>query len=661
MTESESRFPVRTVHIDFHTSPHIRDVACDFKADEFAAIFAKANADSVCVFAKCHHGMLYYNTIRPERHPGLPAGLDLLSEQVEALHKQRILAPIYLSVQCDEYAAENHPDWVAVDSDDKQVKWAAPFEAGWRIMDMSSPYQDYLADQLDEVLKKFAPADGIIFDMCWDQPSISKYACDGMKKRGYDPQNENDRNKYAREVACGYMERYRKMVDDAHRGHPEPMVWFNSRPKMNLNIEKKYINHILIECLPTGGAGYSMFPYVVRYVRPFGLPTISHSSRFNKAWGDFGGLKPEAAMRYECCLMMSQGIGLGMGDQLHPRGTLDKPVYDMLGRIYGYVKECEPWYRGGKLKSEVGVLIDPKLGDSPGPAGIGITRLMQELRCQYDLLPPESDFTQYRLVIVSEMVKVDACLRDKLREFAKNGGALLFTGSAALDESGQPVMEELGISAHGDSPYSISYLKPDQTMTKDLSDMVHVVYERAFRMKARDGAQTLCEVIDPYFERTYEHFCSHGQTPCDKSSGYSAVVKKGNIITFAFPIFTDYGKNASFPHRLILKNCIGRIMPEPLVRDNGPTHLETTVVEKDGKTVVHLISYYPLRKTETMDIIDNPFPLVNLRLSIRLYKAPNHAILAPSGKEIPFEYKDGRSEVIVDCLDGHVMVVFDAV
>jgi hypothetical protein len=286
---------------------------------------------------------------------------------------------------------------------------------------------------------------------------------------------------------------------------------------------------------------------------------------------------------------------------------------------------------------------------------------MQELRCQYDLLPPEADFKPYRLVIVSEMVKVDANLRAKLREFVKDGGALIISGSAALDENGQPLMEELGITTHGDSPYSVSYLKPDQAMAKDLPDMVHVVYERAFRMKTKGSAQTLCEAVDPYFERTYEHFCSHGQTPCDKPSGYSTVVQKGKIITFAFPIFTDYGKNASFPHRLILKNCMDRIMPEPLVRDNGPTHLETTVVEKDGKTVVHLISYYPLRKTETMDIIDNPFPLVNLRLSIRLSKSPAHVILAPSGKEIPFEYKDGRAEVNVDCLDGHVMVVFDGV
>ena len=42
-------------------------------------------------------------------------------------------------------------------------------------MDMSRNYPDYLAEQTREILKKFKPVDGIFFDMCWDQPSVSNY------------------------------------------------------------------------------------------------------------------------------------------------------------------------------------------------------------------------------------------------------------------------------------------------------------------------------------------------------------------------------------------------------------------------------------------------------------------------------------------------------
>src|SRR5690606_25224746 len=115
----------------------------------------------------CHHGHLYYDTDHPARHPGLARDLHLLEQQIEALHRENIRTPIYFSVQCNEYAANEHPEWLALTPDLQQVKRGhSAYTAGWQIMDMSSPYQDYLADILAEVLERFAPVDGLFLDMC---------------------------------------------------------------------------------------------------------------------------------------------------------------------------------------------------------------------------------------------------------------------------------------------------------------------------------------------------------------------------------------------------------------------------------------------------------------------------------------------------------------
>ena len=82
----------RQVHLDFHTSPFIPDVGADFDAAEFAAQMQRAHVNSVTVFAKCHHGHLYYQTDHPARHPGLKQGLDLTASQVDALHAAGIRA-----------------------------------------------------------------------------------------------------------------------------------------------------------------------------------------------------------------------------------------------------------------------------------------------------------------------------------------------------------------------------------------------------------------------------------------------------------------------------------------------------------------------------------------------------------------------------------------
>ena len=98
----------RQVHLDFHTSPHIPGIGSEFDADAFADTFARAHVNSVTVFAKCHHGMCYYPTKTGTVHPGLKAGRDLLGEQIEALHKRGIRAPIYTTVVWEEDVARRY-------------------------------------------------------------------------------------------------------------------------------------------------------------------------------------------------------------------------------------------------------------------------------------------------------------------------------------------------------------------------------------------------------------------------------------------------------------------------------------------------------------------------------------------------------------------------
>ena len=322
---AQSSFPLRTVHLDFHTGPDVPEVGADFDGEQFARTFKEAHVDSVTVFGTCHHGHAYYRTEHPCRHPNLAPGLDLTGAQIDALHRAGLRAPIYLSCQINEYAANTHPEWLVVQPDGRHAKLMPrefspdqdqALHAGWQVLDMSSPYQDYLAEQIEEVLARYSPVDGIFLDMCWDQPSVSRWAVAGMMKRNLDPRLAEHRDRYARAVALAYMERFSGLVEQAGTGADHFGIWYNSRPKTNLHVEKKYLRRVEIEALPTGGWGYAYFPYVARYVRPFGLPTLTHTGRFFKSWGDNAGLKPAAALKYECCQVLSQGMTGGIGDLL---------------------------------------------------------------------------------------------------------------------------------------------------------------------------------------------------------------------------------------------------------------------------------------------------------------------------------------------------------
>lgn len=51
---------MKCVHLDFHTSPDIPDVGAQFNREAFTQTLKEAKVDSICVFAKCHHGYTYY-------------------------------------------------------------------------------------------------------------------------------------------------------------------------------------------------------------------------------------------------------------------------------------------------------------------------------------------------------------------------------------------------------------------------------------------------------------------------------------------------------------------------------------------------------------------------------------------------------------------------
>ena len=61
----------RCIHLDFHTSEKIKGIGADFKREEFVAALKEANLDSITVFAKCHHGNLYYHSDKYFTHPHL--------------------------------------------------------------------------------------------------------------------------------------------------------------------------------------------------------------------------------------------------------------------------------------------------------------------------------------------------------------------------------------------------------------------------------------------------------------------------------------------------------------------------------------------------------------------------------------------------------------
>jgi hypothetical protein len=665
----EFSLPFRQIHLDFHTSPAIRDVGRDFDADAFAQTMQDACVSSVTVFAKCHHGHLYHDTQRPERHPGLKPGLDLTGSQVKALHQHGIRAPIYISIQVDEYAAQLHPEWVVRNPDGSQCKgWGNSnvFAPGWHILDMSSPYQEFVYEQSIEILEKLEPVDGVFFDMCWDQPSSSVYAIAGMQKLGLDPESETDRDRYATLVSLNYMERFYKLVKSTS---PEATVFFNGRQIYDLPQDIKYLEQVEIEALPTGGWGYLYFPLNVRFARTFEKPCMGMTGRFHLSWGDFGGLKPYPALEYETSQMIAHGARCSVGDQLPPRGKLDKASYELIGRAYRRVMEREPWLEGAQALTQVGLFRLPSSGHSTTQSSSrtdeGAVRMLTQLKVQFDLVQTNSKLEKYELLVLPDALPLDIVLVQRLQAYLRNGGKILATGTSGLTEDGWEVLlPELAVEPEGFSPYSVTYIRFGERISGGVPETDHVVYENGVRAKPTKGSQGLAGVVEPYFERTWDHFCSHHQTPPAELSSYLAASINGNVGYISYPIFHLFAQYGNQSHRWLVQKLLEMLLTEPLLKVSGPTSLETSVMRQSStrtgeRNIVHLLFYTPERRAQNLDLIEDIIPLYNLPFALKLDRAPKRVYLAPERKSLTFEYKDGYAQIIVPEINGHAMVVFE--
>jgi hypothetical protein len=657
------KLPSRQIHLDFHTSPFIPDVGCDFDAELFARTMKDAHVNSVTVFAKCHHGHLYYNTNRPERHPALAKDLNLLGQQVEALHRHGIRAPIYISLQCDEYAADHHPEWVAKDVEGKPVG-AGPLAPGWQILDMSTPYQDYAYEQTQEVLSLFKPVDGVFFDMCWDQPSYTNWFLEQMIEAGLNPEHPGDVVKHSHTLAHQYMKRFYELVKSTSA---DASVYFNGRQYQYLPVEKEWQTQVEIEALPTGGWGYMYFPKNVRYARNFDRSYMGMTARFHKSWADFGGLKPYAALEYETSQMIAHGAKCSIGDQLHPRGTLDPAAYELIGKIYKRVEEREPWLSDVTPVAQIGLFhvtgkatgMFATVASGSGTEE-GATRLLTQLKHQFNVINGNSDFGKYELVILPDSVQMTDELRARLSDYLKKGGAVLATGTSGLSDDGTKLLvDDLGVIPSGLSPFTTTYMQFGKRINQDVPPSEHVMYEKGVRVSPAVGATSLATVVEPYFERSWQHFSSHFQTPPDKPSKFSAATLNGRCAYIAYPIFSAFAKHGNYPYRLLVRNIIDLLIPEPLVRITAPTTTEVTVMKQSNRTIVHVLQYAPERRTEKLDIVEDIVPLHDVPMSVKLPSAPKSVYVAPERTPLKFEYANGRASVTIPRVNGHAMVVFE--
>ncbi|ROV56478.1 beta-galactosidase, partial [Vibrio ponticus] len=626
--------------------------------EEFATVLEKAHVNSVTCFARCHHGYNYYDSkINPERnHPNLE-NRNLLASQIEALRSRGIRVPIYTTVQWDEYTSMHNPEWHVIG--EKGEMTAGLYDATFcRTLCVNTPYRDYLKNHIGEIFSQFEVT-GLFLDIVKVIDCSCRWCRAGMKEQQLNPSIQADRLKYAIEMMKEFKD---DMSQHIRSFNPECEIFYNQghiSPDTRESIHN--YSHLEVESLPTGMWGYNHFPTVVRYARTLGHDFIGMTGKFATDWGDMHSFKNQAALDFEIMHILAMNGKCSIGDQLHPNGKISQATYDMIGQSYEKVEKVEQWCRGATAKTDIGVLnpeefqLTIEFWDQAKVLH-GVTRILVEAGHQFDIIDTKADFSQYKLLILPDEIRVDAKLDTQLRNYVDNGGKLIVSHKSGLKPSTNEFSSDLyGVEFIGDAPFSPDYLMPSDSIGKSLSKTEHVMYKRGVEVAPLHGATTLCNVIKPYFNRTWEHYCSHKHTPSSGEVGYPGVIQQGNVIYFAHPVFNQYVQNAPIWIKKIVLDAIDMLLPQPLLRHTGPSSLIAAVNEQTEhqRAVLHLLHYIPERKSDETMIVEDVIPLHELSLSLKLDHAIASVKTIPENVHLDYQIIDDRLEFTLDKLNGH--------
>ncbi|MBR6646273.1 MAG: beta-galactosidase trimerization domain-containing protein, partial [Clostridia bacterium] len=523
----------RTIQLDFHTMPKITDFGAEFDAKEFAKTLADAHVQSINAFAICNIGFAYYPTKIGTPYPYLKG--DMFGDIVRECHARGIEVVAYVNATLSHEQQRKHPEWCRID--DTGHVLAEKDRAGnfFRTLCYNSDaYKEYLLGVVKEICEY--DIDGMFFDCIYPRPCYCNKCTEDMIARGIDINDKAAVTSFA-------YENIQKLADELRNIVPKDKnIIYNAIP-LEDNRERQYRGEI--EHIPIAW-GYEAVPMDAAYQRPwYGEENVQYmTGRFQKCWGDFGGYKGKIALQNDMYDALLNGIGICIGDHMHPAKNLNKDMYKQFGEIFEEYMQYEKWTDDAKLIADVAVLrnlFDPtslaKGKDSRNYVAVqGASRILAELKYNFDVINEKMDFDKYKVIILPDGAVMTENLKAKLESYIKNGGKVISTGESGLNK------EKTGFAL--DAWNFLEFDKLETTdnsfysLKKDIEEITldWAMYAPGILMKNK-GGEEIAAHVPAYFTKHWDGLHGYHYTPPAKEIGYSAMAMSDNICQISFKVF----------------------------------------------------------------------------------------------------------------------------
>lgn len=648
----EMHNPKYALFYDNHTMPACPDVGANFDVEAFTDRLKRCGVDYLTFHARCNQGMAYYDTKIGIKHPSLK--YDLFGKLAESCQRKGISLGAYLNGGLSHAEGVLHRDWtmVAFDGREYTEQRYTPFV---RKMCYNTAYHDHLISMVKEIALNY-PVSGFFIDCMSAYECVCPICVREMKERGIDWNNREEVTKFSKFSAI----RLSKDIAKAARAiNPNLLLYFNG---LGYEDQADFNTYNDVECLPTEGWGYEFLPVMSHYIRTIGSkPILNMNGRFY-AWGDFGGLRPEAAIKSELLYGLANGLRPNIGGHFHPRGDLENAVLDRIEKIYNELQTKEAWFENAKNLSEVAIVCQIQDNLYTGKLRSAV-RLLEELKQQFDVVTELSDWSKYKVLVFPDDINFTEETTRRVREHIAKGKAVISTGSSGIEKGKKKFMleKEWGVKYLGENAFDPAYFSVGKNFNKGLPDMPLSLYSSGIDIEPLPGTRVEANLIKPYYNRGWDGEYAFYYNPPDKVTEKPALTINGKVAHFSHKIFTGYSQQAPVELRTVFSNVLNNLLPDPLIKyENLPSFSRVFVAEQPGRKMVHILSYVPEMRGSRTQMIEEPIELHNIKISLRNDgKSPKKVYLAPDKKSLPFKIVDGYVNVIIPVSKGYSLVVFE--
>jgi hypothetical protein len=497
----------------FLSPPWLPALADELDADRYADALAAAGIQAVEIYFKDHNGVCYYPSANG---PGFER--DLVGPMVEALHARDIRVLGYVSAGYDAFALARRPDWKVVDHAGRPRLVAPPLE----LVCLRSGYRDYLLQQIEDLVGGY-PLDGLWLDiipLAWPGPHTDNPPADVQDADFFmvhDVPLPCACATCRREFAEAYGRPIPAQPDEADRRDLFEFYVAGMR-RLLLEAKARLRQHRPGALFTYNGSGCPGDPidvgdiisieahapnhrfqsFVARWARGRGRPVEVMTPGGLEGWFT-PQAKPRSLLELEVKIAEMHGGTSIIGRPVARDGAWDQAALDDIAAAHEAAGDpsrpksrLDPW-------AEVLIASTIRPGDapaqwSPSMAGLEFWHdVLLQGHVQYEIAGLDGDLSRYRLVILADQQAMSDEEAERVRAYARAGGAILVTGETGrYDERGErrpsfAIGDCIGVEPAGRSGLSYAYVSTEAALGPVLASRQLIVKREPLLVEVTSG------------------------------------------------------------------------------------------------------------------------------------------------------------------------------